>query len=108
MMDNLARLKKRTGETNTALLEDLLTTAKVAILNRRYPYKDFADSCFDDKDVEPKYYDLQYRIALDLYNKQGAEGEIQHISNGIHRNYESSWISAQLLEEVTPFAGTVS
>ncbi len=109
-MDIVKRLKNRTGEEDTALLEDLLVTAKIAILNRRYPYKDFtSDACScDEIEVEPRYRDLQYRIALDLYNKQGAEGELQHISNGIHRNYESSWISAQLLEEVTPMCGTTT
>lgn len=108
MMDNLARLKKRTGEEDDDLLEDLLMTAKIAILNRRYPYKKFGETCLEDKDVEPQYYDLQYRIALDLYNKQGAEGEIVHISNGIDRHYESSWISAQLLSEITPMCGVTS
>ena len=57
--------------------------------------------------VETRYEDLQYRIALDLYNKQGAEGETGHNENGINRSFESSWISEQLLREVTPYCGAV-
>ena len=101
-MDNLTRLKNRTEEEDENLLRDLLMTAKVAIMNRRYPYRSFPNDCFEDYDVEAKYSDLQFRIALDLYNKIGAEGEIIHSANGISRTYESSWVSAQLLLEVVP------
>ena len=101
-MTILARLMARTGETNEALLNDMIETAKSAILSRRFPYGDWPD------EVEPRYEDLQYRIALDLYNKQGAEGELSHNENGINRGFESSWISAQLLAEITPKCGTVS
>jgi len=101
-MDILKRLKLRTGETDENLLNDLMETARNAILSRRFPYGDWPE------EVEPRYEDLQLRIALDLYNKQGAEGEKVHNENGISRTFESSWVSAQLLSEVTPYAGTVS
>ena len=96
------RLAQRTGESDTALLTDLLETAKNAILSRRYP---FNRDPFSELTVEDRYLDLQYRIALDLYNKMGAEGELRHSENGITREYESSWISKQLLDEVVPYAG---
>ena len=98
----IERLQMRTGETDTALLEDLVETAKNAILSRRYP---FNRDPFSELTVEDRYLDLQYRIALDLYNKMGAEGELRHSENGISRDYESSWISKQLLDEVVPYAG---
>ena len=104
-MDNLMRLKRRTGETDEALLEDMLFSAKIAILNRRYPYKQFSYANAENTELEGQYEDLQFRMALDLYNKQGAEGQITHNSNGTNRMYESSWISAQLLAEVTPYCG---
>ena len=107
-MDNLMRLKKRTGEDDEELLEDLLETAKVAILSRRYPYQDFPTGDCGGFKLETRYYDLQYRCALDMYNKMGAEGQLGHSSNGINRTYESSWISAQLLAEVTPLAGVTT
>jgi hypothetical protein len=100
-MDMVDRLKLRTGETNEFILLDCVESAKAAILSRRFPFGDWPDS------VESQYSDLQYRIALDLYNKQGAEGELSHTDgSGVSRSYESSWISEQLLSEVIPKVGT--
>ena len=42
-MDNLTRLQNRTGEEDEELLRDLLMTAKVAIMNRRFPFKSFTN-----------------------------------------------------------------
>ena len=127
-MTVLEKLQKRTGETDTELLEVLLDDAKNAILSRRFPYQEWPERVLteavthEDPEtgetvvdtpevretyVEDRYLDLQYRIALDLYNKQGAEGQVSHSENGISRSFESSWISEQLLSEVTPYCGTV-
>lgn len=100
-MDNLERLKLRTGEADETILTDCLESARAAILSRRYPYHDGTAS------LEQRYVDLQFRIALDLYNKIGAEGQMSHSENGIARTYESSWVSEQLLKEVTPYCGVV-
>lgn len=101
-MDNLKRLILRTGESDDTVLLDCLESAKSAILARRFPYGDWPD------ELESRYLDLQYRIALDLYNKSGAEGELAHSENGISRSYESSWVSEQLLREVTPMVGSLT
>ena len=100
-MDNLDRLKLRTGEPNEAILIDCLESAKSAIMARRYPYQEWPD------ELESRYLDLQFRCAMDLYNRIGAENEIAHSENGISRSYESSWISESLLQEVTPVAKVV-
>lgn len=97
----MRRLMLRTGEENEEILLDCLDSAKSAILARRFPYGDYPN------ELEPRYSDLQFRIALDLYNKIGAEGEISHSENGVTRTYESSWISEQLLREVTPMVGAL-
>lgn len=76
----------------------LLETAKSAINARRYPFGDPPD------ELERRYNNLQLRIAVELYNKQGAEGETSHSENGISRSYSSAWISEELLSEVTPKA----
>lgn len=101
-MDNLERLKLRTGETDETILLDCLESAKAAILSRRFPFG------IESYDLEPQYLDLQFRCAMDIYNKAGAEGQLGHTENGISRSYESAWISTQLLQEVTPFAGVPS
>ena len=104
-MDILARLQLRLTENGNEpdddVLEDCIETAKAAILNRRFPFGEWPD------DVEARYKDLQFRIAMDLYNKIGAEGEKSHSENGVSRTFESSWISEQLLSEVTPYCGVV-
>lgn len=100
-MDNLDRLKLRTGGKDEALLLDCLESAKSAILSRRYPYGEWPE------ELESRYLDLQFRCAMDLYNKIGAEGETSHSENGVSRGYESSWISESLLQEVTPVVKVV-
>ena len=101
-MDNLARLKLRTGEADEAILEDCLESAKAAILARRYPYGEWPD------ELESRYLDLQFRCAMDIYSKIGAEGQVGHQDNSISRTWESSWISESLLQEVTPIAKVVT
>jgi hypothetical protein len=98
-MTILNRLKTRTGEMDETLLSDCLDSARNAILARRFPYHEWPD------EVPPQYSDLQFRIAMDLYNKIGAEGQTAHSENGVSRTFESSWISDQLLREVTPLVG---
>lgn len=100
-MDNLDRLKLRTGGKDEVLLLDCLESAKSAILSRRYPYGEWPE------ELESRYLDLQFRCAMDLYNKIGAEGETSHSENGVSRGYESSWISESLLQEVTPVVKVV-
>lgn len=130
-MEILERLQLRTGDTSESsvnLFNELIEEAKNAILSRRFPFGDYPTidvPVTDDNGdpvlgedgeavteaktyVEDRYLDLQFRIALDLYNKIGAEGQTSHGENGISRSYESSWISAQLLHEVTPYAGVIS
>ena len=100
-MTLLKRLQIRIPEEqDETILLDCLDSAKAAIMSRRFPYGNWPDA------VEPQYRDLQYRIALDLYYKDGAQGQLAHSENGISRTYESSWISDQLLSEITPYCGT--
>lgn len=111
-MNILERLQLRlTDDGNVPddeILEDCIETAKNAILSRRYPYQDWPVDDNGDTFVETRYEDLQFRMAMDIYNKIGAEGEMSHGENGVSRTFESSWISKQLLEEVTPYCGVIS
>lgn len=103
MIDRLrTRLTDNGVAPSDAVLEDCLESAKNAILSRRFPYGDYPN------EVEDRYLDLQYRIAVDIYNKSGAEGELTHNENGISRTFEGAWISPQLLREIVPYAGVVS
>lgn len=56
--------------------------------------------------VEPKYDNIQIKMALELYSKRGAEGQLSHGENGISRSYDKTDISIGLLEQVTPVIKT--
>ena len=58
--------------------------------------------------VEPQYENLQIQMAIDIFNKRGAEGQVSHSENGISRGYEAAGISPTLLGQVTPFIRTPS
>lgn len=96
-MTQLERLKlKIPEESNDNLLDDFLESAKAIIMTNRYPFEDFPE------ELESRFLDLQARIAVDLYNKLGAEGEISHSENGVSRSYASSSVSPDLLKEIIP------
>ena len=101
-MTQLERLKIRITENASDLeLEDILESAKAVILSRRFPFGEVPE------EIEPRYKDLQIRIAVEMYNKLGAEGETAHSENGISRSYASASVSEELLREITPKAGVV-
>ena len=115
-MTPLERMKLRIPEEpDERVFLDCLETAKNAILARRYPFHPWPTrkvkaedgSVTEETYLEPRYDDLLYRVAVDLYNKTGAESELAHTENGVSRTYESSWISEQLLPEVVPLVGVI-
>lgn len=56
--------------------------------------------------VEQKYKTTQISIAIELYNKMGAEGQIGHSEHGIGRSYEKADVSPSLLSRITPVVKT--
>ena len=102
-MTQLERLRIRITGNNIddKELEDILESAKAVILSRRFPFGEYPE------DIEPRYKDLQIRIAVEMFNKIGAEGETAHSENGVSRTYSSASVSEELLREITPKAGVV-
>ena len=101
-MTQLERLKLRIPENNNDLeLEDVLESAQAIILSRRYPFGE------QPTELEPKFLDLQIRIAVEMYNKRGVEGQTSHSENGVSRGYSSASVSEELLREITPKVGVV-
>lgn len=92
-------------DTSDAVLRVFLDLAAQKILNRMYQFKTDAD--YENLEVPNKYTQVQLNIAVYMLNKRGAEGEIQHIENGIHRNYGSSDVPDALLKDVIPFCQAV-
>lgn len=80
-----------------SLMESLLDAAGELILNRMYPF-----GWAEETQVPHRYEQLQLRIALELYAKQGAEGEASHTENGVQRVYEAGDVSPSLLNQIMP------
>lgn len=101
-MTQLERLKIRiTENVLDAELEDILESAKAVILSKRFPFGEVPT------ELEERYKDLQIRIAVEMFNKRGAEGEVSHSENGVSRTYQSANVSEDLLREITPKAGVI-
>ena len=90
-----------------------LDLAGAKILERLYPFRE--PEIVNGEEVWPekwnrvpvKYEQLQLKIATYLLNKRGAEGQIQHIENGIHRNYGDADIPENMLSDIVPFARAI-
>lgn len=90
-------------DTDEGILEVYLELARQKILNRMYPYK----TDYTGLDVPDKYVSVQLNCANYWLAKRGAEGQIQHIENGIHRNYGDSDIPEAMLRDVVPFSQAI-
>ena len=103
-LEKLAELRVITdADDEDTILLSCLEIAKYKILNRRYPY--LTDEELDEKTIPKRWEEKQIEIAAYLLNKRGAEGEIQHIENGIHRNYKSADVPEDMLRDITPMVG---
>lgn len=91
-----------TDDDDTTLLSYLFQ-ARDVILNRMYPYLD--EGTYEDLVVPKRYEYQQLRIAAFLLNKRGAEGETQHVENGIHRNYQNADVPEEMLRGILPQVG---
>lgn len=87
--------------TNELLLV-LIEQAEGIVLNRRYPF-----GAPEDAIVPTAYEHIQIQIALELFSKMGAEGQISHNENGINRTYEAADVSPSLLSRIRPVCGSV-
>lgn len=102
-MIKMLRLMMDGDETDEGILEVYLELAGQKILNRMYPYK----TDYTGLKVPDRYISTQLRIANYLLNKRGAEGQIQHIENGIHRNYGDADIPEAMMKEIVPFCQAI-
>lgn len=92
-------------ETDSGILGVYLELAAQKILNKMYPYTwDYTE---EDLTVPDRYVGIQLNVACYLLNKRGAEGQIQHIENGIHRNYGSSDVPDEMLNAIIPFSKAI-
>ena len=100
-LDQLKSLLGISGTDEDAMLLTLLSISAQKILDRAYPY----DTTVTE--VPARYETKQVEIAVYLYNKRGAEGQISHSENGINRTYESADVPESLMRGITPYVGVV-
>lgn len=101
-LDYLARLIDDEYE-DVGVLDLYLELAGQKILNRMYPYV----MDYTGMEVPDRYAMIQLNVATYLLNKRGAEGEIQHIENGIHRNYGTPDVPDEMLKDIMPMAAVI-
>ena len=81
------------------VLAGMVAAAGERILNRMYPF-----GYKEGTEVPSRYEQKQIQLAIELYNKRGAEGQISHSENGISR----SWPEVSgLLADIAPMCGSV-
>lgn len=84
------------------LLSYLLEQSEGIILNRRYPF-----GAPEGASLSPLHEQIQLRVALELFSKMGAEGQLSHSENGISRSWEAADVSPSLLRQIIPVCGSV-
>ena len=87
---------------STELLQHLLWQAEGIVLNRRHPF-----GTPEGATVTSAYEHIQLQIAVELFSKMGAEGQLGHSENGVNRSYEAADVSPSLLKRIVPVAGSV-
>lgn len=90
-------------DMDRGILEVYLELAGQKILNRMYPFKEN----YDGLEVPDRYVAIQLKTANYMIGKIGAEGQIQHIENGIHRNYGAADIPDGMLAEIVPYCQAI-
>lgn len=109
--DKLRRLRVMTEDPLTPeeereddeVLLVFLDMAAEAVLKRMYPYVEN----YEGMEVPDKHSQAQVKIAAYLMNKRGADGEIQHIENGTHRNYGDADIPDSMLKDIVPYVAVI-
>lgn len=80
------------------VLQSELMAAETMILNKMYPF-----GYPDGTEVPARYERLQIKLAVELYNQRGAEGQISHSENGTTR----MWGANSILAKIVPHVGSV-
>ncbi len=87
-----------------SVLVAYLELAEQKILNRMYPFTDN----YEGLSVPDRYVAAQLNIAAYKLSRRGTEGQIQHIENGIHRNFGAADVPDGMLAEIVPYCKVLS
>lgn len=84
------------------LLSYLLEQSEGIILNRRYPF-----GAPKGATLSPFHEQIQLRVAVEIFSKMGAEGQVMHQEQGVGRTWEAADVSPSLLRQIIPVCGSV-
>ena len=99
--EKLVELAKRIApDTDTdEVLKGMLSASEALILNRMFPFG------YTETQTVPRIYEqIQIQLAVELYNKRGAEGQTAHSENGISRSWPEK---TRLLSLIVPTCASV-
>lgn len=82
------------------LLSEIMREAEALILNKMHPFGYGIDTVIPDR-----YVRLQIQLAVEIYNKRGAEGQTTHSENGISRSWPEK---TRILSQIVPHVGSVT
>ena len=99
--EKLALISVMTDEENAEVIAAYYAMAKQIIFELAYPVGEFPE------ELPARYDAVHVEIAVYLINKQGAEGEIVHLENGVSRHWDSGSLPLELKRRITPFASVV-
>ena len=89
-------------EASSDLLLYLLEQSEGICLNRRYPF-----GPPEGASLSPLHEQIQLRVAVEIFSKMGAEGQLAHSENGVSRTWEAGDVSQSLLKQIVPVCGSV-
>ena len=89
-------------EKYTNTLKALLEDTKNIALSNLYPFEDWSEM-----ELPKKYYNWQIRASVELFHFLGYEGIKSYSENGLSFSRMEDGISADLLDELMPKAGTI-
>lgn len=99
--EKLALISVMTDEDDQTVIAAYLAMAKQIIFELAYPVGEFPE------EMPARYDAVHVEITVYLINKQGAEGEIVHLENGVSRHWDSGSLPLELKRRITPFASIV-
>lgn len=82
-----------------AELEQLVSSAERHVLNHLYPFDD------SQTEVPARYFGNVHDIAVYLFGRRGAEGELSHDEDGIKRTYADAYIPRAFFRGIIPYCG---
>lgn len=99
--DVIVDLEDDYNEDQEAIVDVLVKHAIKAVCNRRFP---FGYTEAQKLTAVEQYSDVVCSIAVYLFTKRGAEGQLQMNENGTNRVYESGGIPDSYLSVIVPYA----